>query len=191
MGVELIELVDGEIVVRPYRSEDIPALYEAARESIPELSAWMPWCHPNYSIDETRSFILSRAEAWARDAEYGFGVFDKKTGRFLGGVGLNFVNRNHQMANLGYWVRSSETGRGVASNAAKLVAQFGLDRLGFQRIEIIAATANVASQRVAEKTGAVKEAVLRKRLRLHGEPVDGVLYSLVAEDLIQGNLSET
>jgi ribosomal-protein-serine acetyltransferase len=183
MTVELVELVDGEIVVRPYRSEDIPALYEAARESIPELSAWMPWCHANYSIDETRTFILSRAEAWARDAEYGFGIFTKKSGRFLGGVGLNFVNRNHQMANLGYWVRSSETGRGVAAKAAKLVAQFGLDRLGFQRIEIIAATANVASQRVAEKTGAVKEAVLRKRLRLHGEPVDGVLYSLVAEDI--------
>lgn len=175
--------MDGEIVVRPYRSEDIAALYEAARESIPELSAWMPWCHANYSIDETRSFILSRAEAWEKDAEYGFGIFDKSSGRFLGGVGLNFVNRNHQMASLGYWVRSSETGRGVAARAARLVAQFGLERLGFQRIEILAATGNAASQRVAEKAGAVKEAVLRKRLLLQGEPVDGVLYSLVAEDL--------
>jgi len=183
MGVELIELMDGDIVVRPYRSEDIPALYEAARESIPELSAWMPWCHANYSIGESRSFILSRPEAWAGDAEYGFGIFAKSSGRFLGGVGLNFVNRNHQMANLGYWVRSSETGRGVAARAARLVAQFGLERLGFQRIEILAATSNAASQRVAEKAGAVKEAVLRKRLLLQGEPVDGVLYSLVAEDL--------
>lgn len=191
MNVQPVELVDGEIVVRPYRTEDIPALYEAARESIPELSAWMPWCHADYSIAETRSFILSRAEAWARDAEYGFGVFDKKSGRFLGGVGLNFVNRNHDMANLGYWVRSSATGRGVAAKATRLVARFGLERLGFQRLEILAATGNVASQRVAEKAGAVKEAVLRKRLRLHGKPVDGVLYSLVVEDLIQGNLSET
>jgi RimJ/RimL family protein N-acetyltransferase len=41
----------------------------------------------------------------------------------------------------------------------------------------------VPSQRVAEKAGAVKEAILRKRIRLHGEPVDAVLYSLVAEDL--------
>ncbi|MEO8435984.1 MAG: GNAT family protein [Pyrinomonadaceae bacterium] len=191
MSVEAIELVDGEIVVRPYRVEDIPALYEAARESIPELSVWMPWCHPDYSIDESRSFILSRAEAWKRDAEYGFGIFAQVSGRYLGGVGLNFVNRNHDLVNLGYWVRSSATGRGIASSATRLVARFAFERLGFQRVEILAATGNVASQRVAEKAGAVKEAVLRKRLRLHGKPVDGVLYSLVAEDLMPSSASGT
>ncbi|MEA2205760.1 MAG: hypothetical protein QOE77_2536 [Blastocatellia bacterium] len=47
----------------------------------------------------------------------------------------------------------------------------------------LVAAGNVPSQRVAEKAGAVKEAILRKRIRLHGEPVDAVLYSLVAEDL--------
>ncbi|HEY3026178.1 MAG TPA: GNAT family protein [Pyrinomonadaceae bacterium] len=180
-----VELADGEIIVRPYRPEDIPALFEAARASIPELSVWMPWCHPNYSIEETKSFILSRPEQWAKDAEYGFGVFSREDGRFLGGVGVNFINRVHDMANLGYWVRSSETGRGIASKAARLVAQFGLGQLGFQRIEILAATANIASQRVAEKAGALKEGVLRNRLRLHGQPVDAVLYSLIAEDLSQ------
>jgi RimJ/RimL family protein N-acetyltransferase len=185
MGAMSVELADGEIIVRPYRPEDIPALFEAARASIPELSEWMPWCHPNYSIEETRSFILSRPEQWAKDAEYGFGVFSREDGRFLGGVGVNFINRVHDMANLGYWVRSSETGRGIASKAARLVAQFGLGQLGFQRIEILAATANIASQRVAEKAGALKEGVLRNRLRLHGQPVDAVLYSLIAEDLSQ------
>ena len=92
-----VELADGEIIVRPYRPEDIPALFEAARSSIPELSQWMPWCHPDYSIAETKSFILSRPEQWAKGAEYGFGVFSREDGRFLGGVGMNFINRVHQM----------------------------------------------------------------------------------------------
>jgi ribosomal-protein-serine acetyltransferase len=178
-----VELTDGGLLVRPYRADDIPALYEAARESIPELSPWMPWCHANYSIEETTSFILSRPECWEKDAEYGFGVFNHADGRFLGGVGMNFINRIHQMANLGYWVRTTETGRGVASRATRLVSRFGFEKLGFQRIEILAATGNVPSQRVAEKAGAVKEAVLRQRLRLHGTPVDAVVYSLVAGDL--------
>jgi RimJ/RimL family protein N-acetyltransferase len=181
MSGESVELTDGEIVVRAYRPDDITAVYEAARESIPELSRWMPWCHANYAIEETRSFILSRPEGWERDAEYGFGAF-RRDGRFLGGVGMNFINRVHQVANLGYWVRSSETGRGVAARAARLVARFGIEELKFQRLEILAATGNLPSQRVAEKAGALKEAVLRQRLRLHGEPVDAVLYSLVAED---------
>lgn len=181
MSAELVELTDGEIVVRPLRAGDIPAVCEAALESIPEISRWMPWCHADYSIEDTKSFILSRREAWDRDAEYTFGSF--RAGRFLGGVGLSFINRIHLMANLGYWVRSTETGRGVASSAVRLVARFGFEHLGLQRIEILAATGNLPSQRVAEKAGAVKEAVLRKRLRLKGEPVDAVLYSLVAEDL--------
>src|SRR6266516_4309987 len=188
MDVMNVELADGELIVRPYRPDDIPALFEAARASIPELSKWMPWCHADYSIEETKSFILSRPERWAKDAEYGFGVFSREDGRFLGGVGMNFIYRVHHGAKLGYWIRSSETGRGVAAKAARLVAQFGFEQLAFQRIEILAATSNVASQRVAEKTGALKEGVLRHRLRLHGQPVDAVLYSLIAEDLLQNRV---
>jgi len=46
----------------------------------------------------------------------------------------------------------------------------------------LAATGNHASQRVAEKAGAVREGVLRKRLLVKGQTQDAVLYSLVAED---------
>ena len=97
--------------------------------------------------------------------------------RFLGGVGLNFINRVHQVGNLGYWVRSSETGKGVASRAARLAAQFGFAQLGLHRIEILAAIPNLASQRVAERAGAVREGVLRKRLLIRGVPHDAVLFT--------------
>jgi ribosomal-protein-serine acetyltransferase len=178
----MIELSDGHILIRPFRAEDIAAEYEAVCESIPEVSAWMSWCHPGYRIEETRAFIMSRDEAWKNDTDYGFGVFEVGTGKFLGGTGLNFINRVHNCANLGYWVRSSCTGRGIASSAARLAARYGLEHLGFQRIEILAAVANLPSQRAAEKAGALREAVLRKRLLVKGEPQDAVLYSLVAED---------
>jgi ribosomal-protein-serine acetyltransferase len=178
----MIELSDETIMLRPLRAEDIPAEYEAVCESIPEVSAWMAWCHPGYTIEETTAFIMSREEAWKNDTDYGFGIFDAETKRFLGGVGLNFINRVHNCANLGYWVRSSSTGRGVASRAARLVARYGLEHLGFQRIEILVAVGNISSQRAAEKAGALREAVLRKRLLVNKQPHDAVLYSLVAED---------
>jgi len=96
---------------------------------------------------------------------------------------LNFINRVHQFGNLGYWVRTSATGRGVASRASRLVARFAFAELGLHRIEILAAVPNIASQRVAEKIGAVREGVLRKRLLIRGEPQDAVMFSLVREDL--------
>lgn len=114
---------DGTILIRPFRAEDIGAVYEAVRESIREVSPWLPWCHPDYRVEETRAFITSCDEAWKNDTGYGFGVFDSQTGKFLGGVGLSQINHLHRMVNLGYWVRTTAAGCGVASRAARLVAE--------------------------------------------------------------------
>lgn len=177
------EFSDGTILIRPYRAEDIQSLYEAVRESINEVSRWMPWCYEGYTIDESRAFIMSREEAATKGEEYGFGIFDAQTEDYLGGVGLNHIIREYLYANLGYWVRTSRAGRGVASRATRLAAQFAFEELGLQRVEIVAAVGNVGSQRTAEKAGAVREGVLRKRIVLRGVTHDAVLYSLVDEDM--------
>ena len=177
------EFSDGTIRIRPYCEEDTKALYEAVRESINEVSQWMPWCHAAYAIDESRAFIMSRPEARAGAEEYDFAIFDAQTGEYLGGTGLNHLVREYLYSNLGYWVRTSRAGRGVASRAARLVARFAFEELGLQRVEIVAAVGNVGSQRAAEKAGAVREGILRKRIVLRGKTHDAVLYSLVAEDM--------
>jgi ribosomal-protein-serine acetyltransferase len=176
-------LVDGDILVRPLVLTDEQSLFEAVRESIPEVAPWLAWCHEDYSIEETREFLRSRDQKSQGDEWYSFGVFDRNDSRFLGGVGLNFINRVHQFGNLGYWVRTSAAGQGVASKASRLAARFGFEELGLHRLEILAAISNVASQRVAEKLGAVREGVLRKRLLIRGESHDAVMFSLVEEDL--------
>ena len=178
-----LELTNGSILVRPYREEDTEALYEAARESIAEVSPWLPWCHPEYSRDETIAFIRSREEGWKSKTDYSFGIWDTGVSTYLGGVGLNQINSIHQIANLGYWIRSSAAGQGIATIGARLVARFGFEHLGFQRIEIITAVANKSSQRVAEKVGAIREGFQRKRLLIHGHSQDALVFSLVAEDI--------
>ena len=177
------ELTEASILIRPLRAGDEHALYEAVRESIAEVSVWLPWCHQDYSIEESREFVTSREIASQGGEWYSFGIFAKERDRFLGGVGINFINRVHQLANLGYWVRTSEAGHGVATTATRLAAKFGFEQIGLQRIEIVAALDNIASQRVAEKSGAKREGVLRRRLFIHGESLDAVLFSLMPEDL--------
>lgn len=177
------ELSDEQILIRRYRAEDAEAIYEAVRESIPEVSKWLPWCHANYTIDETRAFLISQEESWAEGKDYGFGIFDVASGAYYGGVGLNHIVEEYRYANLGYWVRTGCAGRGIALRATRLAARFGFEELGLQRVEIVAAVENVGSQRVAEKAGAQREGVLRKRIVLYGVTHDAVLYSLVAEDL--------
>ena len=175
--------MSNEVVkIRRYCADDIPLLFEAARESTNEMFAWVSWCHPNYTLEESRSFVLSSETAWNQKTGFGFAVFDVSSSLFLGGVGLSQFNRKNNFANLGYWVRSSQTGRGVATAATLLAAEFGFEDLGLNRIEILIAIGNVASRRVAEKAGAKKEGILRSRLLLHNRPQDGVMYSLIVAD---------
>jgi len=176
------ELSNDVVKIRRYCADDIPSLFEAARESTKEMLAWLSWCHPNYTVEESRSFVLSSKTAWNEKTRFAFAGLDVSSGLFLGGVGLNQINRNHNFANLGYWVRSSQTGRGVATAATLLAAEFGFEDLGLNRIEILTATGNAASGRVAEKAGAKREVILRNRLLLHNSPHDAVIYSLISDN---------
>lgn len=178
-----VRLATDSVLLRPFADDDVGRLYEAVRESIAEVSPWLSWCHQDYSIEESREFISSRARAAASEEWYSFGIFAEDTGRFLGGVGLNFINRVHRIGNLGYWVRTSAAGRGVATKAARLMARFAFEQAALHRVEILAAVPNLASQRVAEKAGAVREGVLRNRLLIGDKSQDAVLFSLIPEDL--------
>ena len=66
---------------------------------------------------------------------------------------------------------------------ALLAAQWGFNELSLNRIEIVVAVNNKVSQRVAEKTGVVREGILRNRAIVHGRVVDAVMYSLIPSDL--------
>ncbi len=173
---------DDRITIRPYQTGDVDALYEAALESRQAVYPWLAWCHPNYSRNDSLSWVSTRKDSWESDWDYSFVISDRESGRFLGGVGLNQINRLHQLCNLGYWVRSSATGAGVATRAVLLVSRFGLEEAGFNRLEIVAAIDNHASQRVAEKAGALKEGVLKMRIIVHNMVYDAVLYSITREE---------
>jgi ribosomal-protein-serine acetyltransferase len=164
--------------IRPYTPEDARALWEAARESVGEVYPWLPWCHPKYSMAEAQEWIRSRTALAVDGREYSFAIVGSG-GRFLGGCGLNQINPIHRFGNLGYWVRTSATRQGVATEAVRQAAEFAFGNTGLVRLEIVCAVGNAASQRVAERAGAVREGVLRRRLLFHAQSVDAVMYSLV------------
>ena len=176
------ELTDGRVVLRTYRESDVDALFQAARESMATVGRWLPWCHTHYAREETALWIGSRSQVWREGVEYSFSIVDVPSGALLGGCGLNQIDHAVRRANLGYWVRASATGRGYATAAAHLLARWGIERVGFERLEIVAAAANVASQRVAEKAGATREGIARCRLRVRDMQHDAVVFAIVRGD---------
>ncbi len=144
----------------------------------------MTWCRPDYSLKDSQAFVASCNSDWEKEEQYNFAIFDVRDKTLIGSIGLNRVDQLNRCANIGYWVRQTRTQRGAATAATRLIASFGLNELGLQRLEILVPCHNLASQRVAQKAGAQFEGVLRNRLILTNTLFDARLYSLVPADLI-------
>ncbi|MEO8487671.1 MAG: GNAT family N-acetyltransferase [Betaproteobacteria bacterium] len=173
---------DGRIAIRRFLPTDLAAFYGAIDESRAALATWMAWMHPGYGIADTRDWLEKRDAEWDAGRDFSVIVTDATTGEVLGASGLNQVNSEHRFANLGYWVKTSASGRGVASDAARLVAWWAFREAGFGRAEIVAMRENRASRRAAEKAGARFEGYARNRLRLHGEWHEAAMYAFVPGD---------
>ncbi len=167
-----------DVSLRPYRREDVTALVEAARESVAEMFPFMPWCHPALTAQEQEPWIDRQVAAFAARKELEFAIVTT-AGQFLGGCGINHIDPVDRRANVGYWVRSSATGRGVATAALRQLVGWAFTHTDLVRLEVVVSTQNAPSLRVAENAGALWEGVLRKRIALHGSWHDAVLFSFV------------
>ena len=167
-----------DIELRQYQQNDVDAIYETVMESKAELSPWMMWCHENYSRQDAETWVEGRPGAWDRNESWSFVVVDSSE-RLLGTCGIHRIESLHGVGELGYWVRSSMTSQGIATEATRKLCQWAFADKGLQRIEIIMSVENIASQRVAEKAGAVREGILRQRLSLNGRRHDAVMFAVL------------
>ncbi len=179
---EKIRLSDGRVTLRRCQPEDLEPLHHAVRTSMNEISPWMPWCHSGYSRDDINAWAANCDTAWAEGKEYDFAIIPKGDNVPVGLCGLNQFNPDNAFANLGYWIKTSRTKMGMATSATWLLARFAFDKLNLNRIEIVVATENKPSQRVAEKVGATREGILRNRLVVRDRVYDAVMYSLIPKD---------
>ncbi len=175
--------VANEYMVRRFEPGDAESLFDAVRESVEELSHWMTWCTVAYSLQDAEKWIRFTVDAWASGSEYPLGIFHSPTGSVVGGTGVSRLDRANRTGNIGYWVSSRHTGRGVARFAALHSARLGFGQLGLTRLEIVVLTHNKASQRVAQSLRATLECEARNRLYFRGAPHNAYVYSLIPSDL--------
>jgi RimJ/RimL family protein N-acetyltransferase len=137
------------VTLRRFRAEDADALFGAVTESLGELRPWMPWA-ADYSRASAEEYLAGSVRDWDEGTAYNYAIV---TGDALvGSIGL--MNRcGPGGLEIGYWVRSAYTGRGLATAAtAALVGQaFGLP--GVDWVEIVHDELNVASGQIPRKLG--------------------------------------
>jgi RimJ/RimL family protein N-acetyltransferase len=175
-----IPLVDEDILLRPFRLSDSPGLYCAVHESLKDLKPWMSWASDGYNELSAREYITIARARWEEHTFYAFAI--TRGEEILGACTLSSIHPLYRFCNLGYWVRTSCRGQGIAGRAAQLVARFAFESLGLVRVEIVIAVGNRASLRVAEKIGAHEEGILLNRMVVGKSIYDAHMYSLLPSD---------
>jgi ribosomal-protein-serine acetyltransferase len=175
-------LTDKVVALRRFHPRDVDAFHAAVNESLGELIPWMSWAHPAYSRDEVAEYIRIVGDSWDAGRYYAFAITDARDGTMLGAASLSHIHPVYNFCNLGYWIRTSHRGNGLAARAARLTAKFGFEQLGLIRVEVVIAVGNEASLKVAEKSGAHREGILRDRVTVREQIHDAVMFSFVRAD---------
>lgn len=182
--IDVPEELDGPRVrLRPLRADDAPAVWEAIEESRAHLAPWVSWVHDLHSLDDERATIARLRARWVLRESLTVGIFDRATGRYLGGSGLHRIDWSVRAFEIGYWIRVTAEGRGYVAETVRVLAGFAFEALGANRVEIRTEVGNARSRKVAEILGFVCEGTLRRaRIDREGGVTDTVVYALIPED---------
>ena len=170
-------LSDGTVTIRHWTEADIPAIVAAVQD--PEIPRWTSVPSP-YTKDDARAFMAALGPAMERGEHCAFGVI--AGGEVAGAVGIPRLSWPDERAEVGYWVAAHARGQGIAARAVRLLSAWAFE-MGFFRVELMIATENLASQRVAERTGFTREGVLRGQMIVKGRRLDVVAFSRLRGEL--------
>ena len=171
------------LALRPFRRRDAAALYDAVAPSLPELRRWLPWAATEYTRAAAQHFVRDSVSAWVEGRAFDFAVRTKDDpDRHLGNVSVWFTSHPNKVGEVGYWVRTDETGRGVCTEAAARVLQVAFEELQMHRVMLRIAVGNTASERVATKLGFVHEGLLRDEVKVGSRWLDHTVWGLLESE---------
>ena len=173
------ELVTRHLRLRPPRRSDTGPLHAGIVETLPDLIKWLPWARVGHTRADTRRYIRGARMALARRSAYEFIIEEIETGDPIGVTSLHRIDWIRRSAGVGYWIRRSRWGRGLATEGVGALIDRGFRVYHLHRLEAHVALENPASQRVVAKLGFEREGIAREVEFVNGRHLDHIQYSLL------------
>lgn len=181
--IAIPERLEGpRVLLRPWRRGDGRELWDAIDGSRDHLAPWMPWVDDTRNSDDSEEYAIRAGARWDLREDLAVGIFERQTGRVLGGSGLHRIDWRIRRFEVGYWLRQDAEGHGYVRETVQLLTHLAFDVLDARRVEIRMDVANQRSRRVPERLGFTLEATLRQGMAApDGSPVDVHVFALLEE----------
>ncbi|MGB9457215.1 MAG: GNAT family protein [Bryobacteraceae bacterium] len=167
------------IKLRRLEQEDIEAVHALVSRMDVVRHMLLPLCTRADSEKFLRDSMLeSPSEPWRSIVR---AICDCPGEDLVGLCGV-VILRGAEEGEIWYLVAPEKWGKGIATEAARQLLDFGFGELALHRIWATCLPENPASARVLEKVGMRKEGFLIKNLKIHGEWTSSFLHAMLAEE---------
>lgn len=173
-------LVSNNVFLREMKEKDWIDVHAYASNEI--VCKYQPW-GPN-SEEESKDFVKQVLED-ARKGErtrFVFAIIEKENERMIGAGEFNIRDFQNKTGEIGYIVNPKFWGKGIATEVAKILIQFGFEKCNLHRIFATCDPRNIASSKVLEKVGMTQEGRMREDLYIKDGWRDSFLYSILEQE---------
>ncbi|HZW73117.1 MAG TPA: GNAT family protein [Caldimonas sp.] len=165
--------------LRAMRPDDVPAWFAMQSDPI----GMRYWSYPPLTRVEQSQELFERNAAGAGDgALLPWAIALNADDAMIGTCTLFAIDAAHRRAMIGYALAHAHWGNGYAQEALRLALGHAFGARQLHRVEADIDPRNVASVRLVERLGFVREGLLRERWFVGDDVQDSVIYALLARD---------
>ncbi len=168
------------LTLKPINFSDLEEIHQL--HSLPETDEFNALGIPE-NIEQTQAII----EEWIAENEkennriFTFSITFQT--EFIGLIALNLGKEKYKNAEVWYKLHTDFWNKGFATEALKIIIDFGFNELKLHRIGAGCAIKNIGSIRVLEKVGMTLEGRKRQNLPLKSGWSDNFEYAILSSDL--------
>ena len=173
---ESAKLKTERLLLRPFKLRDVNDVFEYASDS--EWARYLPRVPQPFTREAAQERVARHVlESWKTHPTWAIVLHEK----VIGGIVL-MIDLQHEIGELGYELSREHWGKGLMTEAARAVIDWGFQERRLAKIFAQADARNKRSLRVMEKLNMRREGVLRSHSRERGERIDEVFYGILREE---------
>jgi len=176
---DLPTLETERLILRKVTIEDLEDMHLYGSDE--EVSKFVTW-NTHETISDTKGFIDFVLNKYENKQVSPWGIEYKENGKFIGTIDFVWWQPNHKIAEIGYVISKEYWGKGLTTEVAKEIIEFGFEEMDLVRIQARCDVENIGSARVMEKAGMSFEGIIRKGICVKGKHPDLKMYSILKEE---------
>lgn len=165
--------------LRSLNPKDTEELFALTIKNKNHLKKFLNWIKDDYSIDDTKKFIVESIEKEIAGKMLPRAIINNN--KIIGMVGLNGINQD-KSAEIGYWIDKNEQGKGIVTEATKIIITQGFNELNLNRIGLRCAVINTKSCAIPKRLDFKKEGILRQSVLVENKFLDMEIWSILKDE---------